>query len=79
MKHFKEENQSLKANFKFKDFKEAFGFMVKVALLAEKSDHHPTWTNVYNKVEIILTTHSEGNKITKKDKDLAIEIEKLIE
>ncbi len=79
MKHFKEENQSLKATFKFKDFKEAFGFMTKVALLAEKNDHHPTWTNVYNKVEIILNTHSAGNKITKKDKDLASEIEKLIE
>ncbi len=79
MKHFKEENQSLKANFKFTDFKEAFGFMTKVALLAEKHDHHPTWTNVYNKVEIILNTHSAGNKVTKKDKDLAIEIEKLID
>jgi 4a-hydroxytetrahydrobiopterin dehydratase len=44
-------------SFKFKDFVEAFGFMASVALLAEKADHHPEWSNVYNRVEILLTTH----------------------
>ena len=56
--------------YKFSDFNEAFGFMSRVALVAEKSDHHPEWFNVYNKVEITLTTHDEGG-VTDKDIKLA--------
>ena len=73
-----EENNTLKRAFEFKDFSEAFAFMTRVALLAEKHDHHPYWVNVYNRVEITLTTHSAGNTVTDKDRKLAAEIDKLI-
>ena len=69
---------TLHRKFEFKDFSEAFAFMTKVALLAEKADHHPLWTNVYNKVEIWLSTHDEGDKVTDKDRDLALKIDKLV-
>jgi 4a-hydroxytetrahydrobiopterin dehydratase len=68
---WKEENNKLIQAFEFKNFIEAFGFMTKVALIAEKMDHHPEWKNVYNKVEITLTTHDKGNTITEKDRKLA--------
>jgi 4a-hydroxytetrahydrobiopterin dehydratase len=64
-------------NFVFKDFVSAWAFMSQVALLAEKMDHHPDWSNVYNRVTIRLNTHSEGNKITDKDRKLAALIDKL--
>lgn len=73
-----EENNTLKRAFEFKDFSEAFAFMTRVALLAEKHDHHPYWVNVYNRVEITLTTHSAGNTVTDKDRKLAKEIDKLV-
>lgn len=73
-----EENNTLKRAFEFKDFSEAFAFMTRVALLAEKHDHHPYWVNVYNRVEITLTTHSAGNTVTDKDRKLAAEIDKLV-
>ena len=73
---WQEQNNSLYEKFEFKDFSEAFAFMTRVALAAEKMDHHPTWTNVYNKVEIWLSTHSEG-KITDKDHQLAKEIDRI--
>ena len=73
-----EENNTLKRAFEFKDFSEAFAFMTRVALLAEKHDHHPYWVNVYNRVEITLTTHSAGNTVTDKDYKLAAEIDKLL-
>lgn len=62
-------------SFRFVDFNAAFGFMTRVALAAEKADHHPEWSNVYNRVEIRLTTHDAGG-LTEKDFDLAAEIEK---
>jgi len=62
----------------FKDFQEAFAFMVKVALLAEKNNHHPKWTNQWNKVEIWLCTHDAGS-ITEKDHKMAREIDALLE
>ena len=75
---WKEENNKLNQSFEFKNFIEAFGFMTKVALIAEKMSHHPEWKNVYNKVEITLTTHDEGNIITEKDRELAKAIDELI-
>ena len=74
----KEENNSLKKNFKFKNFSEAFAFMTRVAMIAEKMNHHPEWKNVYNTVEISLSTHDAGNIVTEKDKKLAEAIDKLI-
>lgn len=69
--------EHLEKTFKFKDFISAWAFMNKVALIAEKMDHHPDWSNSYNKVTIQLSTHSEGNKITAKDRKLAELIDKL--
>jgi len=76
---WKEENNSLCATFTFKDFNEAFSFMTRVALVAEKLDHHPTWTNTWNKVEIKLSTHDAGNVVTDKDRRLAAVIDAMIE
>jgi 4a-hydroxytetrahydrobiopterin dehydratase len=64
---WKEENNQLKRSFEFKDFVEAFTFMTKVAFVAEKMNHHPNWSNVYNKVDIALFTHEAENTITEKD------------
>ena len=75
---WKEENNKLSKSFTFKNFIEAFAFMSKVALIAEKMDHHPNWSNVYNKVEIELSTHDAGNTITEKDRVLAGKIDKLV-
>lgn len=75
---WKEENNRLTKTFKFTDFVEAFGFMSKVAILAEKMNHHPYWTNVYNTVHSELSTHDEGDRVTKKDHDLAKVIDKLV-
>lgn len=68
---WKEEDNTLKASFEFKDFNEAFGFMTQVALVAEKMDHHPNWSNVWNRVDFALTTHDAGNTVTGKDQQLA--------
>ena len=72
------DNNVLYKKFEFKNFSEAFAFMTRVAIEAEKMDHHPKWTNVYNKVEIWLTTHDAGNVITDKDKKLATKIDGLL-
>lgn len=74
-----EENNQLKRTFKFKDFIEAFAFMSKVAILSEKQNHHPNWSNVYNTVEICLSTHDAGNVVTDKDRKLAAAIDQLFE
>lgn len=65
------EGNALRRSFEFPRFIEAFGFMTQVALLAEKHDHHPDWSNVYNKVEIALTTHDAGSRISLRDLELA--------
>ena len=64
-------------SFKFGDFSEAFAFMTRVAMLAEKADHHPEWSNVWNRVDVLLTTHSDGG-LTVKDISLAKSIEALV-
>ncbi|MEM1407348.1 MAG: 4a-hydroxytetrahydrobiopterin dehydratase [Bacteroidota bacterium] len=73
-----EENNRLKKTFTFKDFVSAFGFMTQVAIIAEKMDHHPNWSNVYNTVSFELNTHDAGDIVTEKDRKLAAEIDKLI-
>ena len=75
---WKEENNSLYKKFEFADFSEAFAFMTRVAIAAEKANHHPLWTNVYNKVEIWLSTHDAGDIVTDKDRKLAAVIDKII-
>ncbi|MCW3082957.1 MAG: pterin-4a-carbinolamine dehydratase [Bacteroidetes bacterium] len=72
-----EEQNKLTRTFEFKNFVDAFAFMTKVALTAEKMNHHPDWTNVYNKVSISLYTHDEGDAITEKDRKLANAIDKV--
>ena len=70
-----EQDAALYQKFTFRDFSEAFAFMARVAMAAEKLDHHPRWTNVYNTVEIWLNTHDAGNTITDKDRKLAAQID----
>ncbi len=71
------EGKAIERTFKFGDFSEAWGFMNRVALLAEQHDHHPEWFNVYNKVEITLTTHDAGG-LSQRDADMAAAIEKVL-
>jgi 4a-hydroxytetrahydrobiopterin dehydratase len=78
MSNWKEENNALHRSFEFKDFSEAFAFMTRVALAAEKMNHHPEWKNVYNKVTIKLNTHDAGDIVTDKDHKLAAHIDKLV-
>ena len=78
-KQWEERDKKLYKAVIFKDFQEAFTFMVRVAFLAEKNNHHPKWTNEWNKVEIWLSTHDAGNVVTEKDRNLAKEIDKLLE
>jgi 4a-hydroxytetrahydrobiopterin dehydratase len=74
-----EENNRMKKTFKFKNFVEAFGFMTRVAILSEKMDHHPTWTNTWNEVKFELSTHDAGDIVTEKDRNLAKAIDQLAE
>ena len=74
---WKEENNQLHRQFKFKNFSEAFAFMTRVAFIAEKMNHHPEWTNVYNMVSIHLSTHDAGDVVTEKDRKLAEAIDAL--
>lgn len=75
---WKETGNKLQRSFQFKDFSEAFAFMARVALLAERMGHHPDWRNVYNKVEISLSTHDAGDVVTAKDRELARAIDGLL-
>jgi 4a-hydroxytetrahydrobiopterin dehydratase len=75
---WREENNQLVRSFEFKDFITAFGFISRVAILAEKMNHHPDWTNVYNKVEIRLSSHDAGNVVTEKDRELAAKIDLVV-
>lgn len=74
-----EQNDKLCRTFLFDDFQDAFSFMTKVAEVADQMNHHPWWANVYNKVEIELTTHDAGNKVTQKDLDLAEAIDAIFD
>ena len=71
------DRDALHKTFKFRDFNAAFGFMVQAAMVAEKMDHHPEWANVYNKVEVTLTTHSAGG-VTQLDLTLAEALDSLV-
>ena len=70
-----EEKNRLQSTFQFVDFPQAFAFMTEVAFVAEKLNHHPNWSNVWNKVDIQLTTHDAGNVVTDKDRTLAAAID----
>ncbi|WP_262487668.1 4a-hydroxytetrahydrobiopterin dehydratase [Flexibacter flexilis] len=72
-----EKDNALEKTFVFQDFVEAFGFMTRVALLAEQRNHHPDWHNVYNRVTIRLNTHDAGSTVTDKDRELAAAIDRL--
>jgi 4a-hydroxytetrahydrobiopterin dehydratase len=75
---WQEKDNTLYKKFEFSNFSEAFGFMTRVAIEAEKMNHHPLWTNVYNKVEIWLSTHDAGNVVTEKDRKLSQKIDALV-
>lgn len=75
---WEEKNNQLYKKFQFRDFSEAFAFMTRVAIEAEKINHHPLWSNVYNTVEVWLSTHDAGNIVTEKDRDLAKRIDKIL-
>jgi 4a-hydroxytetrahydrobiopterin dehydratase len=75
---FDEARDALTRQFVFADFSEAFGFMTRVAMLADKADHHPEWSNIYNRVDILLTTHDAGG-LSARDVDMATAIDKLID
>lgn len=73
-----EDHQKLKKTFRFTDFSEAFAFMTRVALLAEQLNHHPTWSNTWNQVDIELSTHDAGNVVTDLDRKMAEAIDKFV-
>ena len=75
---WEEKNNSLYKKFEFKDFSEAFAFMTRVAIEAEKMNHHPLWTNVWNRVEIWLSTHDAGDIVTDKDRKHSQKIDKIV-
>ncbi len=75
---WEEKDNKLYRRFEFRNFSEAFAFMTRVAIEAEKMNHHPLWTNVWNKVEIWLSTHDAGDIVTDKDHQLAKKIDALL-
>ena len=74
---WQEKNNKLQASFQFKDFTDAFAFMIEVAAEVERLDHHPEWSNIWNKVDFVLCTHDAGDIVTEKDRDLAAAIDKV--
>ena len=74
---WKEEDNKLSRSFTFKNFPEAFAFMTRVAFAAEKKNHHPDWSNSWNKVNISLSTHDAGNTVTSKDREMAEIIDRI--
>ena len=74
---WQEKDNKLIKTFQFKDFNEAFGWMTRAALAAEKMNHHPEWTNIYNRVEVKLSTHDAGDIVTDRDRKLAEIMDKL--
>jgi len=77
MSTWKEENNTLIKTFEFSSFEDAMQFMQNATPFISETDHHPTWTNTYNRMEVKLTTHDAGNKITEKDRKLAAYLDKL--
>lgn len=75
---WQESNKALYRKFEFADFSEAFAFMTRVAMVAEKMNHHPRWSNTWNQVEIWLNTHDAGDIVTEKDHQLAARIDALL-
>lgn len=75
---YQDGRDAITRSFTFDDFSQAFAFMTQVALLAEKSDHHPEWSNVWNRVDILLTTHDAGG-LSGRDIDMAQAIDTLVE
>jgi len=75
---WQEINNQLVKEFIFKDFNEAFAFMNKAAVIINEMDHHPEWTNIYNKIIIKLSTHDAGNIVTDKDRELAKRLDEII-
>ena len=76
---WEEKENKLYKKFEFKNFSEAFAFMTRVAIEAEKMNHHPLWSNVWNRVEIWLSTHDAGDVVTSKDRQLAESIDRLLD
>jgi 4a-hydroxytetrahydrobiopterin dehydratase len=76
---WEETNNKLYKKFQFADFSEAFAFMTRVALEAEKMNHHPEWKNVWNTVEVWLSTHDAGDIVTDKDRKLSAKIDRLVD
>jgi 4a-hydroxytetrahydrobiopterin dehydratase len=76
---WKETSECLERSFIFRNFKAAFAFMTEVAFYAEQHNHHPDWSNVYNRVHVRLSTHDAGNVVTEKDRNLAAAIDRVFE
>jgi 4a-hydroxytetrahydrobiopterin dehydratase len=76
--HWVEIDGALRRRFRFANFSEAWAFMSRVALLAEQLDHHPNWSNVWNVVDIALTSHDAGNTVTGRDRKMATAIDELV-
>ncbi|MGA9276693.1 4a-hydroxytetrahydrobiopterin dehydratase [Ilumatobacter sp.] len=74
-----ETDGALRRDFEFDDFRAAFAFMTRVAFIADKLDHHPEWSNVYNKVSITLTTHDAGSTVTGRDRTMSEAIDALVD